>query len=330
MPPVPPPPSDAPSARIPRDGGDAARRILVIGNPQATASTARYRDVLTRSLASVGELEIAVTENRGHAAALATRAMRNGTDVVVALGGDGTVNEVVNGLLTDDVHDRVPLLGVVPTGSTNVFARALGLPNDAIEATGVLLEALRERRERAISMARADDRWFIFAAGLGIDGAVVAAVERHRRRGRRSTHRLYARVALREFLASDRRHPHLSVRLPDGEVLERVHFVVVANADPWTFAGSIPLRPTPQTSFEDGIGLYARRRMGAVGLLYSMARMAGETPKVGPRGAFLRYDLDDLTVVCDRPTPLQVDGDYLGERTEVRFRAARGAIRVAC
>ena len=204
-----------------------------------------------------------------------------------------------------------------------------GLPNDAIEATGVLLEALRERRERAISMARADDRWFIFAAGLGLDGAVVAGVERHRRRGRRSTHRLYARVTMKEFLTSDRRHPRLSVRLPDGEVLERIHFVVVANADPWTFAGSTPLRPTPQTSFEDGIGLYARRRMGTVGLLFSMARMAGSNSKVGSRGAYVRYDLDDLTVICDEPTPLQVDGDYLGDRTEVRFRSTRNAIRVA-
>ncbi len=305
------------------------RKILVIGNPRATASTPRFRDVLTRSLASAGDLEIADTEHRGHAAALATRAMRGGVDVVVAFGGDGTVNEVVNGLLTDGVHPGVPLLGVVPAGSTNVFARALGLPNDAIEATGQLLEALREDRSRPISMARADERWFIFAAGLGLDAAVVAGVEKHRRRGRRSTHGLYARVTAREFVTARRRHPQLTVRLPDGEILEKIHFVIVSNADPWTFAGNTPLRPTPQTSFDTGFGLYARRRMGTAGLVFSVARMAGDKPRIGSRGAYLHYDLDEITVTCARPTPLQVDGDYLGERTEVRFRSERNAVRVA-
>src|SRR3954452_5445373 len=118
-------------------------RALVVVNPRATAMSPRERDVLAHALGSETDLEVAETANRGHAAALACRAMRNGTDVVVAFGGDGTINEVVNGLLTDGVHDRVPTLGVVPAGSTNVFARALGLPNDPIESTGVLLEALR-------------------------------------------------------------------------------------------------------------------------------------------------------------------------------------------
>ena len=115
--------------------------------------------------------------------------MRNGTDVVVAFGGDGTVNEVVNGLLTDGLHDRVPALGVVPAGSTNVFARALGLPQTPIEATGVVLEALRTGRRRPVSLGAVtlggDERWFIFAAGMGFDAAIVAGVEKWRNKGRR-------------------------------------------------------------------------------------------------------------------------------------------------
>src|SRR3984885_2517072 len=152
---------------------------MVITNPHATAMTPRERDVLTHALGSDAELEVVETANRGHAAALACRAMRNGTDVVVAFGGDGTVNEVVNGLLTDGVHDKVPALGVVPAGSTNVFARALGLPQTPIEATGV-------------------------------------GVEKWRNKGKTSSHALYARVGVREFFRSDRRHPRLHVELPDG------------------------------------------------------------------------------------------------------------------
>jgi diacylglycerol kinase family enzyme len=303
-------------------------RVLVVFNPRATATTARERDVLIHALGSEAELEVAETANRGHAAALACRAMRNNTDVVVAFGGDGTVNEVVNGLLTDGIHDRVPSLGVIPAGSTNVFARALGLPPTAIEATGVLLAALRTGQRRPVSIGRVDDRWFVFAAGMGFDAAIVAGVERQRRRGRKSTHALYTRVGAREFFAADRRHPQLHVELPDGTRYDDIHFIVVTNTDPWTFVGNRPIRPTPHTSFDNGLGMYARRRMSAAGTLFSMARMMGKNPKIGSRGARTGEDLPGLTVIADQPMQVQVDGDYLGLREKLSFTTARAAIDV--
>ena len=304
-------------------------RILVVVNPRATATTPRQRDVLAHSLAALADLEVVETANRGHAAALACRAMRGDTDVVVALGGDGTVNEVVNGLLTDGVHPGVPALGVVPAGSTNVFARALGLPNDPVESTGQLLEALRTGARRPVSLGRLDERWFVFAAGMGLDGAIVEGVEAQRRKGRKSTHLLYARVGVRAFFAGDRRHPHLQVRLPDGETLDGIHFAIVANADPWTFAGSRPLRPTPEVDFDTGLALYARRRMSTAGMLFSLARLAARTPRVGSRGARVEYDLDSLTLLADEPMPVQVDGEFLGKREKLNLAAVRGALQVA-
>jgi diacylglycerol kinase family enzyme len=306
----------------------AAVRALVVVNPRATAMSPRERDVLAHALGAETDLEVAETENRGHAAALACRAMRNGTDVVVALGGDGTVNEVINGLLTDGVHPEIPALGVVPAGSTNVFVRALGLPNDPIEATGALLEGLRTRTFRPVRLGLADDRYFCFAAGLGFDAAVVHGVERHRRKGRRSTHVLYARVGVSEFVRADRRHPKLHVEFADGTRLDDVHFTIVANSDPWTYVGNRPLHPTPETTFENGLGLYARRRMGAAGMLWSMARLSGDSPRVGRRGAHVRHDLETLTVLADEPVPFQVDGDALGARDKVTFRSVPRAIRV--
>ena len=292
-------------------------RALVVVNPRATAMSPRERDVLAHALGAETDLEVAETENRGHAAALACRAMRNGTDVVVALGGDGTVNEVVNGLLTDGVHDGVPALGVVPAGSTNVFARALGLPNDPIEATGALLDGLRSGSRRPVSMGRVDDRWFVFAAGIGFDGAIVGGVEAQRRRGRKSTHLLYARVGLAEFVRSDRRHPKVHVELPDGTTFDDVYFAIVTNTDPWTYAGNRPLRPTPQTDFDTGLGLYARRRMSAAGLLFSMARLSGSTSRVGRRGAHLVQDLTGLTVRTDTIEGLELVADLVGLRDTV-------------
>jgi diacylglycerol kinase family enzyme len=305
-----------------------AVRVLVVTNPRATATTVRERDVLAHALGSAAELKIVETANRGHAAALACRAMRDGTDIVVALGGDGTVNEVVNGLLTDGVHDAVPALGIVPAGSTNVFARALGLPNDRIEATGALLEGLRTGSRRAVSLGMVDDRWFVFAAGVGFDAAVVEGVERHRRRGTRSTHTLYARVATREFFRVDRRNPKLHVELPDGTTHDDVFFLIVANADPWTYVGNRPLRPTPDVTLDTGLAIYARRRMGAAGVLYGMARLSGANPRVGKRGAYVAYDLETLTVRADEPMPVQVDGDLLEPREKLVFRSVPQALRI--
>jgi diacylglycerol kinase family enzyme len=303
-------------------------RVLVVVNPRATAMSPRERDVLAHALGSEADLDVVETENRGHAAALACRAMRNGTDVVVALGGDGTVNEVINGLLTDGVHAGVPALGMVPAGSTNVFVRALGIPNDPIEATGALLEGLRTGQHRSVSMGVADDRYFCFAAGLGFDAAIVHGVERKRRQGKRSTHTLYTRVGVREFFAADRRHPKLRVELPDGTQFTDIYFAIVANADPWTYVGNRPLHPTPEVTLDSGLAVYARRRMGMPGMLFSMARLSGDRPRIGKRGAHVVHDLGAITLVADEPLPFQVDGDALDFREKVTFRSVPDAIRV--
>jgi diacylglycerol kinase family enzyme len=313
-------------------GNLPAVRILVVVNPHATGTTARGRDVLAHALGSAGELHVEETANRGHAAALACRAMRSGVEVVVALGGDGTVNEVVNGLLTDGVHDRLPALGVVPGGSTNVFARALDLPEDPFEATGALLSALRTGSRRSVSLGRVGDgdtqRWFTFATGIGFDAAIVGAVETQRRKGRRSSHLLYAEMGIQAFFRSDRRHRTVHVQLPEGTVLDDVFYAVITNVDPWTYVGSRPLRPTPEASLDTGLDLYARRRMSTLGTLISMIRLSGANPHISARSAHLRHDLAALSVRADEPLPVQVDGEYLGMRDTLTLTAVIGAIDV--
>jgi diacylglycerol kinase family enzyme len=165
-------------------------------------------------------------------------------------------------------------------------------------------------------------------AGFGFDAAIVHGVERQRRQGKRSTHVLYARVGVREYLRTERRHPQLHIELPDGTRYDDVFFTIVANADPWTFVGNRPLHPTPDVSFETGLAVYGRRRMGAPGVLFSMARISGEHARIGRRGAHVVHDLDRLTVLADEPTPFQVDGDALESREKVSFRSVPQAIRV--
>jgi diacylglycerol kinase family enzyme len=213
-----------------------------------------------------------------------------------------------------------------------VFARALDLPQTPIEATAVILEAVRTGNHRSVSMGcvtlGAEQRWFIFAAGMGFDAAIVAGVERERRKGKVSTHGLYTKVGIREFFKTDRRHPRLHVELSDGTRCDDIHFAIVTNTDPWTYIGNRPLRPTPETTFESGLGLYARRRMSTAGLLFSMARLSGKHARVGHRGAYLVHNLDGLTVLADEPMPVQVDGDFLGPQEKLVFRSAPNAVKV--
>jgi diacylglycerol kinase family enzyme len=318
--------------RRPGERYSRAVRVLVVSNPRATATTARQRDVLVHALAADVKLEVEETANRGHAAALACRAMRDGVDAVVALGGDGTVNEVVNGLLTDGVHPAVPRLGIVPGGSTNVVARALGLPNDPFEATSVLIDAISDDRHRDIGLGRADDRWFVFTAGLGYDAAVVAAVETHRRRGRTSTHSLYVRTAVRTYFKQDRRSPAITLTFPDGRTVEGLHLALVTNCDPWTFLGERPISPTPRASFDTGLDVYARTRMGAIGLVLAAGRMIAAPRRVAQRtrgfGSRLEHDLTEFILSTERPLSFQVDGDALDKRQNVHFRSVPAALKV--
>jgi diacylglycerol kinase family enzyme len=280
------------------------------------------------ALAADAKLEVEETANRGHAAALACRAMRDGVDVVVALGGDGTVNEVVNGLLTDGVHASVPALGIVPGGSTNVFARALGLPNDPVEATSVLIDAMSSERRREVGLGQADERWFVFAAGLGLDAAVVAAVEAHRRRGKRSTHPLYLRTAVAQFFNGQRRNPAITLERPDGQTVENVHMAVVTNCTPWTYFRDRPISPTPNASFDSGLDAYLRTRMGVPSVLWGASRMFRGATKAKEYGARIEHDLSGFTLRASRPLPFQIDGDHLGDRLRVTFRSVPRALKV--
>lgn len=238
-------------------------RALLVVNPAATTTSARTRDVLIHALASEMKLEAITTEYRGHARDLGRQAADSeDIDLIVALGGDGTVNEVVNGLLHNGPDpERLPRLAVVPGGSTNVFARALGLPNDAVEATGALLDALRENSERTVGMGLAagtpgteDEavpaRWFTFCAGLGFDAGVVGRVEQQRELGKKSTHALYLRQVARQFLQEpNRRHGTITLERPGQEPLTDLVLSIICNTSPWTYLGNRPVyaAPTPRS-----------------------------------------------------------------------------------
>ncbi|MET8133517.1 MULTISPECIES: diacylglycerol kinase family protein [unclassified Streptomyces] len=319
-------------------------RALLVVNPAATTTSARTRDVLIHALASEMKLEVVTTEYRGHARDLGRQAAdSDDIDMVVALGGDGTVNEVVNGLLHRGPDpERLPRLAVVPGGSTNVFARALGLPNDAVEATGALLDALREERERTVGLGLAagtpgtedesvPSRWFTFCAGLGFDAGVVGRVEQQRELGRRSTHALYLRQVARQFWDEPhRRHGMITLERPGAAPVTDLVLSIICNTSPWTFLGNRPVYATPKASFDTGLDVLALSRMSTASAARYATQLLTSSPERGPQGkhAVTLHDLTDFTLHSKVPLPLQMDGDHLGLRTSVTFTGVRRALRV--
>jgi diacylglycerol kinase family enzyme len=245
-------------------------RTLVVVNPHATMTTPRARDVLLAALHDRLAVELLITERRGHATEAAAKARANGYDLVVAYGGDGTVNEVVNGLLGDGPGPEVPHLGIVPGGRTNVLSRNLGIANDPIEAAGQLLDAVRTGSLRTLGLGTADDRWFTFNTGLGLDAATVAVVEEARARGRTATHGLYVASAFRAYFGRERRDRagrELTVSRPGHEPVPGLDLAIVANCSPWTYLGERPVIATPEASFDTGLDVVALRRLTALSTL---------------------------------------------------------------
>ncbi len=268
------------------------------------------------ALSSELKVDVAETEHRGHGRELGRQAVDDGVDLVVVLGGDGTVNEVVNGLLHAGPAPHLPMLAVVPGGSTNVFSRALGRSRDPVEATAEILDSLRNGRTRLVSLGTAsasgastaalteprprraaadaaadaaaapewtDPRWFVFAAGLGFDADVIARVEAQRARGRRSTGPLYVREAVRTFFVGrERRRPAMTLQVPGEPPLDGLFLCLVSNVSPWTYLGARPVNPSPEASFDSGLDVFAMGRIGTVRMLRAVREaLARATPRPG-------------------------------------------------
>jgi diacylglycerol kinase family enzyme len=304
---------------------------MLVVNPKATATSERERDILTRALGSDLKLDVVQTTHRGHAIELGAQASEAGLDLVVVLGGDGTINEIVNGLLGSGPWrgsaTATPALAVVPGGSTNVFSRALGIARDPVVATSELLEALRAGRSRRIGLGRVDDRWFTFTAGIGIDADAVRRVEVARRKGKSPTPTRYSRETVRSFLAMDRRHPSLTLEVVGEEPETGLFLGIVANTAPWTYFRSKSIVLTPDVSFDTGLDLVAMRRMRLLGTLWAVSGMLSPNGVRG-RSVSVHRDLAEFRLSGEVMLPLQVDGDYLGECTGATFRSVPSALRV--
>ncbi len=302
-------------------------RALLIINPRATAMSGRDAGLVVRALGSRLELDTRQTQYRGHAGELAAASAAEGYDLIVVFGGDGTVNEVVNGLM--QTADHRPVLAPIPGGGANVFARTLGLPTDAGGAVQQILTAVAAGTRRKIGLGLAGDRYFTFSAGLGIDAEVIADMERQRARGRRASVAAYLRTTVRRYYGMDRRRPALTLRTPGQPPVSGLFMGVVTNSSPWTYLGSHPVG-LAHVDFSSGLDLFALRRMRTLSTLAALSQMMQTNNEELPSGRDIvsAAALTELAFEAERPMAFHIDGEYLGERESVAFRFVPDAVCV--
>lgn len=292
-------------------------KLLLVVNPSASSVTARGRVVITKALAADHDVTVAETARRGHATRLAQGAAADGTDVVVVLGGDGTLNEAANGLA-----GTTTALAALPGGSTNVFARTLGLPDDPIEATGVLLDALANDSVRRIGLGSVNGRYFMFHVGIGFDAAVVAEVERRGSLKRWANHVLFGWSAFDTWLRRyDRKRPRFAVRVQGRPVVDDGMFTVCMNTDPYTFIGTRPFTIAPEATLDRPLSIITLRSLDAIPLITVLGSALGSGKRLR-NDKHVSFHSDVMSVEIDGygPVPHQVDGDYLGDVAHLDLR----------
>src|SRR5437588_6272803 len=299
------------------DASAPSKRMLMIVNPYATTVSDRLKNLVVYALRGRYQVDAIDTEGRGHATELCREAAQEGYDVVVAFGGDGTVNEAANGLAGSDTP-----LSCLPGGRANVYCRMLGIPIDVVDATEHLLALADDWRPRRVDIGVVNDRKFLFSAGVGLDASVVERVDAHPRLKARMGEWYYTFTGVQTF---NRRYllnpPRLEATLGPDRVSGMT--AIVQNADPYTYFGNRPVHMGEGASLESGdlagIVLQRARPIDIPTIIWRAlsrnARVIRHRRVHGFSGlSTLRIRSSD-----ERPLPLQVDGDYIGDVDEAVF-----------
>ncbi len=287
------------------------QRPLLIVNPFASSV---WEERIAAVAAELGDVEVRRTEHAGHASELARGA--GDRSALYVFSGDGVFNEVLNGLDAD-----VPV-GFIPGGGANVLPRALGLPRDPVAAARRLVGG----RTRRISLGRVNGRRFAFAAGIGLAADVVRRMDRRGRteEGGRAGNVMFAWTVVHVVAESGGRfEPALEI-----EGRGRAAFALVANCDPFTYAGPVPVHVTPEARFEQGLDLCAPRAVTPLTIPRLLVYLALGRGHARARDLIYEHDLDSIEIRCDRAMPLQVDGEDLGDVDAAHFESERDVLRV--
>jgi diacylglycerol kinase family enzyme len=307
--------------------------MLLIVNPYATTVSDRLKNLVVYALQGRFDVEAVATQAQNHATEIGREAIEGGYDVVVAFGGDGTLNEVVNGLAGTDLP-----VAVLPGGSTNVVCRTLGMPNDVVDATEHLLALVDDWQPRKIDLGKVDERYFVFACGAGIDASVVKRVDRNPTLKGNAGPYYYSWAGISSFYRKYLVNPvRMRTQVEGFEPVEGVT-TIVQNSDPFTYFASRPIRVCEGISIDDGTLSMAvlkratqRDMPTLINRLFSESRPAARHKQVAPFDDVLSATVETASKNKDgslRPLPIQVDGDYIGERERIELQAVPSALTI--
>lgn len=302
------------------------KRLLVIVNPHAATMSDRLKQLVVFALQGRYEVDAVDTQRKGHAIEICREAAREGYDAVVAFGGDGTVNEAANGLAGSDTP-----LTCLPGGSNNVVCKILGISGDLVDATEHLLLLADTWGTRRVDLGRVGDRWFTFAAGVGLDASVVELVDRHPGLKGRFGPWYFAQAAVSTFLRGYVvRPPQIDVDVHD-ETLRGVS-AFLQNAHPYTYFGRRPVDVAEGAELDSGdLAGAVLERASPIDVPTIAWRALSQRARVGRHrrvSTFAGATEIRIRSADDRPVPVQVDGDYIGEATAVEVAVAPGTLRV--
>jgi len=303
---------------------------LLIVNPVAHRVSPGQEDPVVGALARGFAVEVAETKGPGHATELAAQAALDGLGLVVALGGDGTVNEVANGLVSAGAPANGTAFAVLPGGQANILARALGVGRDPVVAARDL--AARAGGEpRVIPLGRMNDRWFVANCGVGFDAAIVREVERRPEAKRRAGDWFFLWTGLRVFFGSyDRRTPQLDLSWGSDlqHVAPSVFLAVVQNLGPYTYFGRRPMRLSPNVALDDGLDVLALDSFRARHVIPVALATFGRARHLSRDHVIHAAGQRRIRVRCRIPMPVQADGEFLGEHEVVEIERVPHALPI--
>ena len=299
------------------------RDVLLIVNPVARTVSKPTMAVIEKALSADFRLEVAETKQRGHASEIAAQAVADGVDLVVVFSGDGTINEVVNALAGSETA-----LGALPGGATNILVRALDLPVNPVEATGVLIAKALDDACFRLHLGRADGRYFAVNCGAGVDAAAMKRLDAKFPKTKSTFDRAAFRAVVRELLVGYAgRLPDLNVRVDERDPVPSLS-VMVGRTDPYTYYKDRGIRMTPEASLETGLDVLSVRKLNRRSVPRIAWQVFGSARHVQGRDIDYWHDASRILVTSETPFPVQVDGDVLRERAHLEVTLARDALWV--
>lgn len=308
-------------------------RTLLVVNTFATTTNDAISKAVCAALSATLDLTVVNTGARNEATQIAKAARTQGYELVIGLGGDGTLNEIANGLLADGPNPEGPILAAIPGGNANVFARSMGFENDPTVAINQLLTAAKNKSFKTIGLGKIStetlSRWFLFNSGIGLDAAVLARMETRRESGKMASDASYAALAIRElFTRTDRKKPSLSLVSESGELYDNAYFALLINFAPWAYLGNRAVNPMPGAGHESALDVYAPTTLSVPAMFRLVRRAIAGVSAQDDKSVITLVDQKRIQITAKRPLWVQVDGDVVTQTSELTAVHIPNALRV--